>query len=33
MLQEGATPEKIEEVYGVKFTPEECEKIKAKDKP
>ena len=33
MLLEGATPEKIEEVYGVKFTPEECEKIKAKDKP
>ena len=33
MLNEGATPEKIEEVYGVKFTPEECEKIKVKEKP
>ena len=33
MLQEGATPEKIEEIYGVKFTPEECEKIKNREKP
>lgn len=33
MINEGATPEKIEEVYGVKFTPEECEKIKTKEKP
>ena len=33
MLNEGATPEKIEEVYGVKFTEEECEKIKTKEKP
>lgn len=33
MLNEGATPDKIEEIYGVRFTPEECEKIKTKDKP
>ena len=33
MLNEGATPEKIKEVYGIELTPEECEKIKAKEKP
>lgn len=33
MLNEGATPEKIEEIYNIKLTPEECEKIKARNKP
>jgi hypothetical protein len=33
LLLEGATPEKLKEIYGIDFTAEECEKIKTKDKP
>lgn len=33
MLNEGATPEQVNETFGTNLTSKECEKILAKDKP